>query len=190
MRRLIVSINVTLNGMMAGPHGEMDWHMPYWDDEMSHHAAEQLGSADTLLLGRITYQGMAAYWHGKPAYFGARADIDYAEMMNSHHKVVFSKSLIQLNGWHNSRLAVNTLAHEVKALKQLPGKDILVYGSGKLVMALIQRNLVDEYRLWVYPVVLNNGRLLFKGLQKRVGLKPAQVKVFGNGVVILSYELT
>ncbi|WP_374950566.1 dihydrofolate reductase family protein [Mucilaginibacter sp.] len=188
MRRLVVSMNVTLNGFMAGPDGELDWHTPFWNDEMSHVAAFQLGNADTLVLGRNTYQGMASYWGAHQSSFLPRENADYAQMMNSCEKVVFSRSLMRIGAWNNTRLAARHLKPEINQLKQKQGKDILVYGSGKLVAGLIRHNLVDEYRLWIYPIALKKGRPLFKNLRDRLGLRATNTMVFENGVVLLSFE--
>jgi dihydrofolate reductase len=173
---------------MAGPYGELDWHTPYWDNELSRAVTQQLGNADTLLLGRITYSAIAPYWQAQQAnQFGAREDVDYADMINRYEKVVFSKTLKSLN-WHNSRLANRNISKEIKELKQTIGKDLLVYGSGKLVAALTRLHLVDEYRIWVYPVVLNKGRPLFKDLREKLGMHPANVSVFESGVVLMCYQ--
>ncbi|MFA6085143.1 dihydrofolate reductase family protein [Mucilaginibacter sp.] len=188
MRKLIVSINVTLNGFMAGPNGELDWHMPYWDEEMSRVSSEQLGNADTILLGRVTYTAMARYWPAQQAGpYAARGDVDFADMMNSYTKVVFSQTLTNVSNWSNSQLANRSIALEVNQLKQQPGKDIMVYGSGSLVTALIRKDLVDEYHIWLYPVLIEQGRPLFENLRDRLSLKPFQAKAFGNGVVLMQY---
>lgn len=189
MRKLVVSMNVTLNGYMAGPHGELDWHMPYWDQEISRVVSEQLGNADTLLLGSVTYNAIAPYWSAQQANpFAAREDVDYANMMNSYQKVVFSKTLKSV-GWRNSRLANRNISKEISALKNADGKDLLVYGSGKLVAALTRLHLVDEYRIWMYPVALQRGRPLFKNLQEKLSMQPAKISVFGSGVVLMCYEV-
>jgi dihydrofolate reductase len=181
-------MNVTLNGYMAGPHGELDWHAPYWDNELSRAVTQQLGNADTLLLGRVTYSAIAPYWQAQQAsQFGAREDADYADMINRYEKVVFSKTLKNVS-WRNSRLAQRNINKEITALKQSGGKDLLVYGSGKLVAALIKLGLVDEYRIWVYPVALNKGRPLFKNLREKLGMQPANISVFESGVVLMCYE--
>ncbi|GGH22994.1 dihydrofolate reductase family protein [Mucilaginibacter phyllosphaerae] len=186
MRKLVVSMNVTLDGFMAGPNGQLDWHMPYWDDDMARATAAQLSNADTLLLGSNTYKAIAPYWQAQQAnIYAARTDVDYADMMNRYQKVVFSKTLKTVS-WRNSRLAGRGIYKEIMKLKKSPGKELLVYGSGKLVAALNRLNLVDEYRLWVHPVVIKKGRPMFK---TRLHLQPYQTKVFGNGVVLMCYEL-
>jgi dihydrofolate reductase len=188
MRKLVVSMNVTLNGYMAGPYGELDWHTPYWDSQLSRAVTQQLGTADTLLLGRATYSAIAPYWQAQQGnQFGAREDADYADMINRCEKVVFSRTLKNVS-WRNSRLAGRNVIKEVSALKHSPGKDLLVYGSGKLVATLTKLHLVDEYRFWVYPVVLNKGHPLFKGLKERLSMRPAKISVFDSGVVLLCYE--
>ena len=189
MRKLIVSMNVTLNGFMAGPYGELDWHTPYWDDEMARVTAEQLGNAGTILLGRNTYQGMAPYWSAQQANLhSAREDADFTDMMNSYEKVVFSKTLTSV-GWRNSRLAGRSIAKEIKELKKTQGKDLIVYGSGKLVASLIRLNVVDEYRIWVYPVAISKGRPLFKNVHGRLNMRLCKVKMFDTGVVLMCYEV-
>jgi dihydrofolate reductase len=185
MRRLVVSMNVTLNGYMAGPQGELDWHVPYWDTELSRALTAHLGNADTLLLGKNTYSAIAPYWQAQQTSpFGAREDAEYADMMNRYEKVVFSKTLKSVS-WYNSRLAKPNIRREITALKQSAGKDLLVYGSGKLVAALIKLHLVDEYRLWVYPVALNRGRPLFN---KHLAMQPYKTHVFESGVVLMCYQ--
>jgi dihydrofolate reductase len=190
MRKLIVSINVTLNGFMAGPNGELDWHMPYWSEEMSRVASAQLSNADTILLGRVTYNAMALYWPQQQANLdAARADAGFADMMNSHTKVVFSKTLTTATNWSNSRLANRGVAREINELKQQPGKNIMVYGSGKLVAALVRHNLVDEYHIWIHPVLIERGRALFKNLRGRLNIHPFKTKVFDTDVVLMYYEV-
>ena len=116
---------------MAGPNGSLDWHMPYWNEEMSRVTSAQLSNADTILLGRVTYNAMARYWPVQQANPNvAREDVAFADMMNSYKKVVFSKTLTTVSNWSNSRLASRSIAREVNELKQQPGKDIIVYGSG------------------------------------------------------------
>lgn len=182
MRKLIVSMNITLNGFMAGPKGELDWHEPYWDNEMGQVISKHLGDADTLLIGRNTYQCMAPYWQAQQSNIStAREIVDFADMMNRYQKVIFSKTLKTVN-WANARLADRTLGEEVKELKVLPGKNIMVYGSGKLVTQLIRYNLVDEYLIWVYPVAIKKGKPLFKS---KLNLQPYKTKAFGSGVMLM-----
>jgi len=187
MRKLVVSMNVTLDGFMSGPKGELDWHIPYWNEDMAKATSSQLGNADNILLGRITFEAMAAYWPNQLCNDQMpREDVDYAHMMNNYEKIVASKTMLRAANWQNSRLANRNIAKEITTLKQLPGKDIIIYGSGKLVASLTKLNLIDEYRLWVHPVAIKKGRPLFKGLYKN--FKLSYKTEFSTGVVLMCYK--
>lgn len=188
MRKLIVSMNITLDGKMAGPKCELDWHFESWTDEMGDAFCNQLLQADTILLGRVTYEAMAEYWPAKMAQTFLRSeDFAFANMMNSYAKIVFSKTLTVAK-WNNSKLIYGNVAEEIKLLKTTKGKDIIVYGSGKLVSALIKSGVVDEYQLWLHPVLLGRGKPLFNNLPKRLDLQLIDVKIFTSGVVLLYYQ--
>jgi dihydrofolate reductase len=187
MRKLIVSMNVTLDGFMSGPDSELDWHFNAWNEEMARMAAEQLSRTDTIILGRITYRAMARYWPMQAVnLLCAREDIVFADMMNTHTKIVFSKTL-QSAEWNNTKLVKRNIAKEILNLKRQPGKDMIIYGSGKIVAALIQHDLVDEYQVWVHPVVLGKGKPLFPKLQQSINVALSNTKIFSSGVVMLSY---
>lgn len=188
MRKLIVSMNVTLDGYMAGPYSELDWHFGYWTPEMAEALCEQLSRVDTILLGRVTYIAMARYWPFKaadPAF--PREDAAFADMMNTYPKIVFSKTLATAD-WNNSRLVKGSLAKEITKLKKQAGKDMILYGSGQVASAMIKLGLVDEYQLWVHPVVLGSGQPLFKKLRDKTNLVLVNAKAFSSGVVIIYYE--
>lgn len=188
MRKVIVSMNVTLDGFMAGRNCELDWHFNYWNEEMAEHACKQLSKTDTILLGRVTYQAMARYWPYQAMNLSfPREHIAFADMMNNYHKIVFSRTL-KTAIWNNSRLVKRNLNTEILRLKQQQGKDIIVYGSGSIVSTLMRLDLVDEYELWVHPVLLGEGKALFKGLQGQHGLQLLKTKAFSSGVIILYYR--
>ena len=189
MRRLIVSMNTTLDGYMAGPHCELDWHFNRWDEEMAITAAEQLSQADTILLGRVTYLAMANYWALKERNCNIpRSDIDFVDMMNSYKKLVFSKTL-KTSAWCNSEISKASPERILPSLKQRKGKDIILYGSGKLAGTLTQFNLVDEYQLWIHPVILGKGKRLFK-LEDHINkMQLYKTQVFCSGVVLLCYSI-
>lgn len=188
MRKVIVSMNVTLDGFMAGPDCELDWHFNYWNEEMARYAGEQLSRADTILLGRVTYNAMAKYWPSKMMDLSCpREDVAFAEMINSCNKVVFSRTLDSTT-WNNSRLVKASIEKEIVNLKQKPGRDMIIYGSGSIVSALTRLGLIDEYILWLHPVVLGKGKLLFKKANVRPGLKLLETRIFDTGVVILCYR--
>ena len=188
MRKIIVSMNVTLDGFMAGPNCELDWHFNYWDEEMAICAGEELSNADTILLGRITYKAMAKYWPFKatdPNY--PREDIAFADMMNNHNKIVFSKTLKKAK-WNNTRLVKKNMQKKILKWKQQPGKNMIVYGSGSIVSALMHGGLIDDYMLWVHPIILGTGKPLFRDLRDMHGLKLVDTRKFDSGVVILNYQ--
>ena len=189
MRKVIVSMNVTLDGFMAGIDCGLDWHFKAWNEEMARATAQQLSEADTILLGGITYRGMAQYWNSDPVnMIRPRTDLDFASMLNSYPKVVFSKSMTSVS-WNNSRLAKRNIGEEVSELKHRKGKDMIVYGSGKIVTALTKLGLVDEFRMWVHPVVIGCGKPVFKELSGILNLKLVKTEVFSSGVVILFYAV-
>ena len=181
MRKLFVSEMVTVDGYFAGPHGEIDWHNV--DAEFNVAAEEQLNSVDTLIFGRVTYELMASYW---PTPAGLKDDPIIANLMNNLAKVVFSKTLTTVD-WNNSRLATNDLATEIQKLKQLPGKDMVIFGSGTIVSELAKLGLIDEYRLVINPVILGKGKSLFKDLPAPLNLKLIKIREFKSGNVLLSY---
>src|SRR4051812_16538585 len=165
MRKVIVSMNVSLDGYMSGANGELDWHFESWTKEMGEVLCKQLSQSDTILLGRVTYNAMANYWPAKAGDPTCRAeDFAFSNMMNSYTKIVFSNTIPSAK-WNNSILVKGNILRKVAKLKKQSGKDIIIYGSGKLVSSIM--DMVDEYQLWLHPVVLGKGKPLFGGLQER-----------------------
>ena len=181
MRKVIVSINVSLDGFMSGPHGELDWHFPYWTDAMTNYAIEQLGFADTILLGRKTYEAMAEHW---PT---AQSDV-FSDLMNKHAKLVFSTTM-RRSCWQPVRVFRSDPIGTVKAMKAMPGKSIIIYGSKSIVNALTSARLVDEYRVWIHPIVLGEGVPLFEKPTAKLNLTLLRTHVFNSGVVLQVYGL-
>ncbi len=182
MRKVIVSIYVTLDGFFAGPKGEIDWFV--WDEETAKYSKDLLNAIDTVLFGRVTYELMASYW---PTASPATEDPVIIDAMNNLPKIVFSKTLEKVE-WNNAKLVKGNIADEVAALKQQPGKDIVIYGSGSIVSTLTQLGLIDEYLIFVNPIVLGSGKPLFKGLKDRLSLKLLKTRTFRNGIVLLYYQ--
>lgn len=188
MRKLIVSMNVTLDGYLSGIDGELDWHFNYWTEEIRDTLCSQLVKADTILLGRITYEAMALYWPLKTADLSCRGeDFAFANMMNSYTKMVFSKT-IERTPWSNTKILKGTLRQEIIKIKKNPGRDVIVYGSCQLVNGLIKAGLADEYHLWIHPVVLGKGIPLFKDLKEELCLNMMRAKTFSSGVVLMEYQ--
>ncbi len=176
MRKVVVSEFMTLDGVIENPA----WSMPYQSDEQNDFKFAELRDADALLLGRVTYEGFAAAWPGMEAQTG-----DYGKWMNGYPKYVASTTLDTAE-W-NASIIKGDLAEEVNKLKQQEGKDILVFGSGKLVEALMNLGLVDEYRLIVYPVVVGQGKKLFVD-NVAASLQLVKSEVFSSGAVALTYQ--
>ena len=178
MRKVIASIYVTLDGVMEAPN---EWSFQYWSEEAAKFKYDELFASDGLLLGRVTYEGFAAAWPTMPGTG------EYGERMNSLPKFVVSKTL-QETTW-NASLIQDNIAEEVSRLKQQPGQDLLIFGSADLVQTLMQHDLIDEYRLMLYPVVVGQGKHLFREGSEKKALKLVETKTFSSGIVILSYEL-
>lgn len=188
MRKVIVSMNVTLDGFMAGSKGELDWHFPLWNDDMLKCAIDQLRGMDTILLGRITYQAMADYWpYATVTFEGTQDEMEFARMMNDYNKVVFSRTLASA-AWKNTKLAKRIKAEEIIQMKKQSGKDIVLYGSGSIVRALIKHDLIDEFWIWVHPVMIGEGMPFFETVNDHVTLKLMKTKTFNSGVIILYYQ--
>ena len=186
MRQLIATEYVTVDGVMEAPGGEQSlgprggWSFQYWNDEASKFKFDELFASDTLLLGRVTYQIFAAAWPSRTDEQG------FADRMNSLPKYVVSTSLEKLD-WNNSHLIKENVVEEVSRLKQQRGQNILLYGSADLVHTLMQHNLIDEYHLMVYPIVLGIGKRLFDGASSAT-LKLLEAQTFSSGVVVLTYQ--
>ncbi|MBW8683605.1 dihydrofolate reductase family protein [Chitinophaga rhizophila] len=185
MRKIIVSMNVTLDGFMAGLNGELDWHFPLWTEEMSIYICHQLGKMDTILLGRRSYEHMAGYWPVK-TFTGVAQE--YAEMMNSHTKIVFSETLNNTT-WQNSRLLKGNISEQVADMKQLPGKDMIIYGSGSIVQSFVRQGLIDELQIWVHPVFIQQGVPMFRKMEEHIALQFVRTRTFRSGVVLLYYKI-
>lgn len=174
MRKLVVTEFLSLDGVMESPM----WTFPFWNDEIAQFKGEESSSSDALLLGRVTYQGFAAAWpeskdEGAPYFNGVR-------------KYVVSATLDKAE-WNNSVLIKDNIVAEITKLKQQDGKNITVHGSGRLIQTLIQHDLVDVYRLLIYPLVLGKGQRLFED-ENKVNLKLVDSKTMSSGVIGLVYE--
>lgn len=185
MRKVVVSEFVSLDGVFQDPGGAEKfeyggWTRPYWGDDIGKFKFTELFASDALLLGRITYQGFAAAWPS------AKDEAGFADRMNTLPKHVVSTTL-QKAEWNNSHVINDQVADRIASLKQQPGQDILVAGSGTLIQTLIGHDLVDQYNLLVYPVVLGSGKRLFKADQRQT-LKLVESQAFASGVVALIYR--
>jgi dihydrofolate reductase len=190
MRKLIVSTFLTLDGIMQAPGGPGEdddagfalggWSVNYWDDQMNQVMAEAMSVPFDLLLGRKTYDIFSAYWPNAPEEAGGKP-------LNDATKYVASRSQPALD-WSPSIQIEGDAAQGVAAIKEGDGPELVVFGSGNLVQTLMRHGLIDEYRLWVFPVVIGSGKRLFADGTIPSGLKLVDSTVSTTGVVIGTYE--
>jgi dihydrofolate reductase len=192
MSRVVVNVNLTLDGVMQAPgrpdedlrggfeHG--GWAQPYFDSVMGSLAAEGIAKTEALLLGRRTYEDFAAVWPNQPE------PNPFTEVLNNTQKYVASTTLQEPLSWSNSTLLKGDAAEAVAKLREQPGKDLVVLGSGELVRSLMRRNLVDEYVLLIHPLVLGSGRRLFADDGSFAALRLVDTKTTTTGVVIATYQ--
>jgi dihydrofolate reductase len=182
VRKLIYSMTVSLDGFIAGPTGEIDWSAP--DEELHRFHNDEVRELGVHLCGRRLYETMV-YWETAgedPSLSGA--GLEFAPIWKALPKIIFSSTLEAVEG--NARLATRSLVDEVDALKRQPGKDLAVGGAG-LASSLIERGLIDEFRLFVSPVVLGAGTPYFPASARRTHLRLLQTRTFSSRVVFLRY---
>lgn len=187
MRRLIASEFVTLDGVMEAPgheehrDGKNAWALQYAAEEQQKYKVDEIFAADALLLGRVTYQIFAAFWPTAPS------DEGFTDRMNSIRKYVVSSTLNEAT-WNNSTLIKGNVSEQIRKLKQEPGQDILLHGSADLFNGLMHADLIDEYRIMVFPVVLGSGKRLFREGNDISHLRLADSRTFNSGVALHTYE--
>lgn len=171
---------ISLDGVMESPE---EWASAYSNDEMAEANASRMAESESgaLLLGRVTYEELAAFWPNQP---GGDPMVDH---INSVQKFVVSTTLEEVK-WNNSTLITGNVAEEITDLKQQPGKDIMILGSGALVRSLLRDGLLDELQLMVHPMVLGDGKRLFESGSDRNALELVDSETFGTGVVSLTYQ--
>lgn len=183
MRKVIYAMSVSLDGFIEATNGDLRWADP--DEELHKHFNDQETMIDIHLYGRRMYENMAAYWPTADENPSApRVEIEYARIWKDMKKIVFSKTLKKVD-W-NSQLVSENIAEEVNRLKAQPGRDMSVGGAG-LASAFMQLGLIDEYCLYVYPVILGGGKPMFPQLRDRIDLKLVETRTFGSAVVLLRY---
>ena len=179
MRKVVAVEMVSLDGVMESPEG---WAFSYADEEMQAVNASGMASSDALLMGRVTYEQLAAFWPDQP---GGSPMVDY---INGVRKYVVSESLEEPLGWNNATLIRGDISQRIGELKQHPGKNITVLGSAALVRSLFRDGLIDELELMVHPVVLGGGKRLFEEGGDQIALELVDSKTFSTGVVYLAYR--
>lgn len=194
-RRVVASTFVTLDGYMVGPDEDISWVAEGFDPEMQADIAEDMSrKTDVFVFGRVTYEIFVAYWPSavpydegdevKPAE--GKEDPRIIGALNDFPKLVFSKTLKQ-SDWNNTRVIDDGLEDEIRTLKRQPGKAVNVQGSASIVQALERADLIDEYHLYVHPVLLGEGKPLFATGLNRQDFELAHIKPYANGVVAMNY---
>ena len=192
MRKVILGMQMSLDGYGAGPNDEMDWLPPFNDESLWQDANEEmwkvLDSVDTILLGRRTYQIWEKYWPaaGKNPSSSAN-DKRFSRYADEVEKVVLSNTLRKVE-WNNSRLIAGDVAKEILKLKQQPGKNIGVAGGAGLARSMTKLGLIDEYELTVHPVILGRGKPLFTDLSDRLKLELMRTRTMKSGAVLVHYR--
>src|SRR3972149_2418787 len=186
MRKLVVSTFITLDGVMQAPGGPEEdptgcftyggWSFNYWDDMMGQVMGESMAKPSELLLGRKTYEIFAAHW----PYI---KDDPVADKLNSVKKYVVSRTLDEAS-WNNSTLITGNVVQAIRNLKEQKGPEIQVHGSGNLIQTLLKHDLIDEFRLWIFPVTIGKGK---RGTQP-ASLKLIDITTSTTGVIIAAYE--
>ena len=193
MRKIVVFMNVTLDGVMQAP-GRPDedrrggfeyggWAMPYADPGIGKAVGESMANTGALLLGRRTYEDFYGVWP-------SRTDNPFTAVLNNTQKYVASTTLKEPLAWSNSTLLKGDVAEAVTRLNEHSSKDIVILGSGDLVKSLMRRNLVDEYMLLIHPLILGSGRRLFTDGDAFAALRLVSAQTTTTGVVIATYQPT
>lgn len=184
MRKIVLMMSVSLDGFFEGPDRQLDWHMV--DDELHRHFNEQLRAMGAFLDGRVTYELMAEFWptaDADPASTGPMAE--FAGIWRDMPKIVFSRTLDRAD-W-NTTIVRDVVVEEILALKAQPGGD-LALGGADLAATFLRYDLIDEYRIYVHPVLIGQGRPLFPASEAETALRLTETRAFGNGVVLLRYQ--
>ncbi|SFE96491.1 Dihydrofolate reductase [Chitinophaga sp. CF118] len=185
MRKLKLQMQISVDGYVAGPNGEMDWMQWNWDEELNNYVIELTEPVDCILLGRKLAEGFIPAWAASIA--NPETEDAGGHKMVDTHKIVFSKTLKSIEG-KNVVVENGDMVEAVTALKKQPGKDIIVYGGSTFVSSLIQQGLIDEYHLFVNPAAIGKGMSIFNTLQSRLNLKLVTAKPFECGIVVLYYK--
>jgi dihydrofolate reductase len=189
MRKVILFMHMSLDGFVCGPNDEMDW-TTMDDDGIGEYLIPELQkTVDTMLVGRILYQGFEQYWPTVPENPASNPKlVAFAHWMADTPKLVFSNTLKKVN-WKNSRLATSDPTNTVEQLKKEAGGDMVIFGGASLAAHFVKHNLVDEYRIKLEPVALGKGKSLYQGLPSRLKLNLVRSKTFSSGVAALHYDI-
>ncbi len=187
MRKLKLQVQMTVDGYVARPNGELDWTTHQWDEKLVTFVNELTDSSDTILLGRKMTDGFVNYWEGVVNNHPDSPEFAFAQKMVNKPKVVFSRTLHQ-STWNNTKVAYGDLAEEVTHLKNLPGNDLIVYGGAGFVSSLIKHGLIDEFYLFINPVTIGDGLAIFNETTDKQTMTLVKSIPFDCGIIVLHYE--
>ncbi len=182
MRKIIISMVVSLDGLIEDSNKELTWHL--WDEEIENYMVNFFTKVDTIIVGRVAYEQMAAYW---PAAETENTEIKYS--MNTLRKIVYSRTL-KHSDWNNTEIKNEILAEEIHELKKQEGKDIVIFGGAEICSAFINKGLADECQLFIMPVILGGGTPLFGKINNKVNLELLNAGQFKIGAEVLQYRIS
>jgi dihydrofolate reductase len=183
MPRLIVFNSITLDGYFTDRKGDMSWAHKN-DPEWNAFVTDNASGGGRLLFGRVTYELMASFW---PTPEAMKQMPVVAERMNNLPKVVFSRKMDKAS-WNNTKVVNGNIGAEVRRMKEEPGEDMVIMGSGTIVSQLTPERLIDEFQLVINPIILGEGRTMFEGIKEKLSFKQTNTRTFDNGNVLLCYE--
>ena len=185
MRKLKLQVQMSVDGFVAGPDGEMDWITFDWDDDLNAYVDALTAPVDCIVLGRKLAESFIPHWAARPE----GEDPASIDKFNDTPKVVFTRTL-ERSEWENTTLARGDLAEEIATLKNAPGGDIITYGGASFVSSLLKHGLVDVLNLFVNPVALGTGKPIFTALDEWQGFTLETSRAFPCGIVLLKYRPT
>lgn len=186
MRKLKLQMQLSLDGFVAGPNGEMDWMVFNWDDKLKDYVIRLSESFDTVVLGRKLAEGFIPYWTSV-AEDASNPEQDAGKLFRDTPKIVFTKTL-DSSPWDNTSLAKGDISDEIQSLKSKTGKDIIAYGGANFVSSLIKNDLIDEYHLFFNPAAIGSGLTIFSDLSDRKELNLVHATQFDCGITVIQYE--
>ena len=186
MRKLKLQIQITIDGYIAGPNGELDFMVWDWDDEIKSYVSDLTKPVDCIVLGRKLAEGFIPHW-ANVASDPDNPEYESGRIYSNTHKVVFSRTLNK-SEWENTVLASGEIVDEIHALKNKHGGDIIAYGGSEFVSSLIKNDLIDEYNLFINPVAIGDGMSMFSGLPNKKDFILEESKAFPCGIMLIKYR--
>ena len=186
MRKLKLQIQLSIDGFISGPNGEMDWMVWNWDEKLQKFVNELTNPVDTIILGRKLAQGFIPHW--SDTYEKSDKENKFAEKMVETDKIVFTKTLDK-SEWKSTELAKGELKSEIEKIKKANGNDIIAYGGGQFVSSLIKENLIDEFYFFINPSILGSGMPIFEKVGYKKDLNLISAKCYDCGITVLKYVI-